>query len=119
HRAVLLRAVVVERDRPGADVHALSDLGVADVAEVMHLRSGPQARVLDLAEVTHLDAALEICARSEVRVGAAAYLVFERRALGRRVLDLAALPHRGVAQDGVGSDTRTGADRGLPFEDGA
>ena len=41
-RAVLARAVVVGGDGAGADVHALADLGVAEVAHVVLLGAAPR-----------------------------------------------------------------------------
>ena len=55
-RAVLALAVVVRRDRAGADVHVVADLGVADVAEVAHLRAAAQPRRLHLREVADVHA---------------------------------------------------------------
>ena len=114
---MLLAAVVIEGDRPRAYVHALADLRVTDVAEVVHLRAGFETRVLDLTEIAHLHAALEVGTGPEVRIRADGHLVFERRALERRVLDGAALPYRGVAQHRVRPDARARADRGLSLED--
>src|SRR3954468_21492760 len=49
-RAVLVAPVVVGGDRGGAEVRAGPDVGVADVAQVRHLRALADVRVLDLDE---------------------------------------------------------------------
>ena len=58
-RAVLGDAVVVGEDRAGPDVGALTDLGVADVAEVGHLGALADLRVLGLHEGADLAAGPE------------------------------------------------------------
>ena len=84
---------------------------------MVHLRAGFEARVLDLAEIAHLHPALEVRTGPEVRIRADGHIVLERRTFERRVLDGAALPHRGVAQHRVRPDARPRADRGLSLED--
>src|SRR5574340_1137631 len=51
HRLVLLLAVVVARDRARADVHALADDRVAEIREVVRLRSPAERGLLQLDEV--------------------------------------------------------------------
>src|ERR1700733_11032137 len=50
-RLVLADAVVVARDRAGADVRLRADRRVAEVREVVRLRAGHQVRLLGLDEV--------------------------------------------------------------------
>src|SRR5947208_10738123 len=54
HRAVLRRAVVVASDGSSTHVHAATDLGVADVREVVGLGAGAEAARLDLDEVSNM-----------------------------------------------------------------
>src|SRR5207245_11676525 len=114
--AILLDAVVVEREGARRVVDPRADLRIADVAEVVHLRAGLEARVLDLAEVPELNAALEIGSRTQMRIRPHRHLIFKRCPLEGRVLDAAALADRGVAQHGVRPDARTAADLPLPLE---
>ena len=79
--AVLARAVVVGGDRAGADVDALADLGVAEVAHVVLLRAGAEARVLELGEVADLGAAPDDAARPEVAERPDGRLVLDGRPL--------------------------------------
>ena len=62
----LRRAVVVGGDRAGADVDALADLGVAEVAHVVLLGAGAEARVLELGVVADLGATTDDAARPQV-----------------------------------------------------
>src|SRR3954466_4134826 len=96
-RPVLSHTVVVQRDHAGAYVHALADVGVSDVAEVMHLRVAPQPRVLHLAVIPHLDAGLEVGARTQMRERTDAHAILERCALEHRRFDLAVRAHGRVA----------------------
>src|SRR6185503_14684525 len=70
HGLVLRPAVVVRGDRPGTDVHVLADVGIAQVAEVLLLRPGTDAAVLDLGEVPDPAARPHLGPRSEMRVRA-------------------------------------------------
>ena len=54
--AGLLVAVVVHDDRAAAEVHAGTDVGIADIPEMSRFRSRPERRVLDLDEVADLHA---------------------------------------------------------------
>src|SRR5690606_16300805 len=62
--AMLGRAVVVARDRPGPDVHASAHLGIADIGEMVRLGAGPETARLDLDEVADVDAFAELGART-------------------------------------------------------
>src|SRR5881394_19764 len=53
-RLVLVRAVIVAGDRAGADVHVATNLGVAEVGQVVHLAALGDRRLLDLDEVADL-----------------------------------------------------------------
>ena len=107
---MLVLAVEVHGDRARADVHALADIGVAHVAEVVHLRALPETCGLHLAEIAHPDALLEVGARPEVRVRADAHIVLERGAFEHRGLDDTASADGRVPQDRVRPDTRVRAD---------
>src|SRR5690606_3418220 len=56
HGTVLVRAVVVARDRAGSDVHIRADGRVADVAQVVDLAAGGDVGLLRLDEVADLHA---------------------------------------------------------------
>ena len=66
-RAVLVLAVVVRGDRARAEVHARSDVGVADVRQVRDLRSLADLGVLDLDVGADLHARGQARPRSDVR----------------------------------------------------
>src|SRR5581483_1081646 len=67
---------VVGGDVAGCDVRVLADLGVAEIREVRHLRTGADARVLHLHERARLRSRLEngagakVTERSHERTGA-------------------------------------------------
>src|SRR5438128_7815327 len=73
-RLIFLLAVVVARDRAGADVHLLADCGVAEIGEMSGLRPGAEHRLLQLDEVTdvraftHVGAVAQVRERTEARV---------------------------------------------------
>src|SRR6266536_2944346 len=69
-RAVLVRPVVVAGDRAGADVDVSSDLGVADVGEVIGFGALTDAARLDLDEVPEVHVGGEARARPDAGVGA-------------------------------------------------
>ena len=75
-RAVLPAAVVVGGDDAGAQVAVLTDVRVADVRQVRHLRAGADVGVLDLHEGPHLRAladdraGAQICEGTDLGVGA-------------------------------------------------
>ena len=108
--AVLVHPVVVRHDRAGADVGALADLGVADVAEVGHLRALADHRVL------RLDEAADLALRAEVRAGAQVGEGADGRALADHGEQRVGADHLGagadlgVAQGGVRADHGLGAD---------
>src|SRR3954453_12644268 len=55
HGAMLVDAVVIARDRPGADVDAGAYFRVADVGEMVRFRATAQAACLHLHEVADMD----------------------------------------------------------------
>ena len=69
-RPVLVGAVVIAGDRPGADVGARAHLSVSDVGEVVRLGACAEARILDLNVVAHTGALAERCPRAQTRKGA-------------------------------------------------
>src|SRR5262249_39670028 len=58
-REVLLEAVVVAGDGPGADVRIRADLAIAEIGEVVGLRTGAEHRLLGLDEVSDVHALAE------------------------------------------------------------
>src|SRR5690606_37045946 len=69
HGAMLVRAVVVARDRARADVDAAAEGRVADVAQVIHLGAGRSPAVLHLDEVADLHLRVELRARPDAGEG--------------------------------------------------
>src|SRR5215218_9312100 len=63
---VIALGPVIRRDRAGAYIRALSNLGIPDVREVGHLYSFPEGGVLYLDERAHLRMGAEDGARPEV-----------------------------------------------------
>ena len=64
---MLRRAVVVARDRAGADVDLLADRGVAEIGEVVRLRAAAERRLLQLDEVADVRVLADVGVRPEVR----------------------------------------------------
>src|ERR1035437_2290366 len=67
YRRVLLHAVVVARDRAGADVHTCADRGVAEIRQVHRLRSGPEHGLLQLDEIADARLLADVRFVSEMR----------------------------------------------------
>src|SRR5687767_14438094 len=65
-RLVLLLAVVVAGDGPRADVDVIADGGVAEIRQVIHLRSGAERRLLQFDEVADLGALAHCRRRPEM-----------------------------------------------------
>src|SRR5437868_13863184 len=68
HGGVLVDAVEVGGHRPGADVHVLPHLGVAQVAEMVLLGARADLRLLELREVADPAARTDAAARPQVAV---------------------------------------------------
>ena len=62
-----VRAVVVARDRAGADVDVLADGRVAEVGEMIRLRPAAERRLLQLDEVADVRAFADVRSRPQVR----------------------------------------------------
>src|SRR5688500_2250260 len=91
----------VRGDRSCADVRALSDLRIADVGEMRHLRVLPDGRLLDLDERAGLRTRPEDGSRAKVTEGP-----------DRRIrADLC------IERDHVRADLSTGGDLRLPPQD--
>src|SRR5581483_10122291 len=78
-RAKLLEAVVVARDRAGANVGAGTDRAVAQIGEVIGFDAGLEARVLHLDEIADMHIAAEVGAGTQARKGTDARTVADRR----------------------------------------
>ena len=108
--AVLGEIVVVGRDRPGAEVDAAPDCGVADVGQVRNLAPLTDRGVLYLDERT--DLALGVQRRTRAQVGERADSGAAADDGQRRVGagDRRVLPHLAVDERRVGSDRRPALD---------
>ena len=61
---VLVHAVVIARDRAGADVRALADRGVAQIRQMVGLRAASQRRFLELDEIADVRAVADVGLRA-------------------------------------------------------
>ena len=102
--AVLGHAVVVGEDRAGADVGALTDLGVTDVGQVRHLGAVGDRRVLGLHERADLPGDPELRARPEVGERTDTGPVPDHRQLAVRADDAGVGADLAVLERGVGAD---------------
>ena len=64
---MLVGAIVVAGDRPGADIRALADAGVADIRQVIDLGASFKRRRLHLDEIADLGLRAELRARPQAR----------------------------------------------------
>jgi hypothetical protein len=117
-RLVLVAAVVVGRDRPGADVRTRPDLGVADVRQMGHLRALADGRLLDLDEAARLGAAGQPGLGAQVGVGADGAVVVDLRLDHVGVQDADAGADAGVDHGRMGPDDRIGPNPGAPAQRG-
>src|SRR6266545_3941799 len=60
HGLLLFLAVVIARDRAGADVHLLADGGVAEIRQMAGLGARTENRFLQLDEITDVHALAEL-----------------------------------------------------------
>ena len=70
HGPMLVRPVVVRRDRSRAEVHAGAHGRVADVGQMVGLRPAADGACLDFDEIAHVNIGSKIRARAQARVGA-------------------------------------------------
>src|SRR2546430_1556497 len=115
--AVLVRSVVIARDRAGADVDVSSHLAVADVGEVIRLGTCAYATRLDLHEVADVYPFGEARAGTDARVGADAAIRADVRVLQvAEGLDAGARADRQVFQHAIRADRHAVAEPHLAFE---
>src|SRR6187401_1224520 len=100
HRAVLAVAVVVHKDRAGADVARRADIGVAEIGEMARLGAAAHPGRLELDEVADMDILGDVGAWSNA--GA--------RADDRTLADPGALDVAKPIDADVGGDRYTGAE---------
>src|SRR5262252_6969798 len=86
-RLILLLAVVVARDRAGADVHLVADRRVAEIRKMPGFRSGAEHRLLKLDEVPDVRPLADVGAVAEVREGAEARGVGDTRVHDQAVVE--------------------------------
>ena len=63
-------AIVIARDRPGADIGARADGCIADIAEMVGLRAGFHHGFLDLDEIADVHVLLQARTGTQPRIGA-------------------------------------------------
>ncbi len=90
----LVHAVIIAGDGAGADVHRGPHVGVAHVAQVVHLAADSDLGILDFHKVSHMGIA------PHRRVGPQA----------GKGADAAVIPHQCLFDDAIGVDLRIGAD---------
>ena len=116
-RAVLVRAVVVARDRARADVHVAPDRRIADVGQVVGLRPRRDVARLHLDEIADVNVFRETRAGPYARVRADAAALADRRVFHvTERLDTGARPDRHVLHDAVGADFDTVGELNFTFE---
>src|SRR5690606_35208998 len=87
----------------GTDIDALTDLGIADIGQVVDLGTGTDHRLLGLDEVADLGLALQYCAGPQPRVGPDVTVLTDLGALQvAEGLDHAAGPDHRIADHAVG-----------------
>jgi len=64
---VLVQAIVVAGDDPGADVGALADLRIAQISQVTGLCALAQLRLLGFNKVAHMRVFADLAPRPQVR----------------------------------------------------
>src|SRR5437868_2164050 len=102
----------VDGDRASADVDALANLRVADIAEVVHLRTSADAAGFDLRVIAKRDLVLDHRAWAEMAEWANADTFAHDGALQDRKPHARARSNRGVDQVGVRPDLAVAGDAG-------
>ena len=114
---VLVDAVVITGDGASADVDVCSDVGVAEVVEVVRLGGATEANILGLNEVANVSVFADVTGWAKVRVraedGVAAYHGLVKDAA---VADEDAVAEGRVLDDRVGTDAAIGTDAGVAEE---
>ena len=103
---MLVHAVVIAGDGAGADVGLAADFGIADIAQVVRLRTRAEMRILDLDEIAH--------ARAGAELGAAAYpreRPDDAGSVGDETVDVAMGVDHGSGGKARVGNAREGADR--------
>ena len=109
-------AVVVGGDGAGPHVDVLPQLGVADVAEVVHLAAGADAGLLDLHEVAHPAVRRQLGAGAQLGVGADGAVGRHHRLTHHRIQHLHPFADAGVVDQAAGADAAAVADHRLAAE---
>ena len=110
--AVLVDAVVVGRNRAGANVGALADRGVADVREVRHFGPAAEGGVLQLDEGAHFALVADDGTRAQVGERADGCSRTDHRERAVCAAHARVLTHLAVDERRVGADHGAARDRG-------
>src|SRR5438093_11364370 len=114
---MLAIAVVIAGDRAGADVHALADPGIAEVAEMIRLGALTQLGFFHLDEIADLGRATDHRPRSQVGERPYRRVVFETSLPNHAtVLDHHSMTEDAVGNPGMGTDLAILADCRASFE---
>src|SRR5207244_11130785 len=102
---MLVSAVVIAGDRAGADVHALADPGIAEVAEMIRLGALPQLGFFHLDEIADLGRATDHRPRPQVGERPYRRVVFETSLPNHAtVLDHHSMTEDACGNPGLGAD---------------
>src|SRR6202030_2092935 len=109
------KAVVVAGDRSRPDVGARADTGIADIAQMIDLRAGLDARRLDLHEVSDLGFAGDLSARAKPGIRPDRRAGADMRALemGERMDNGAVVDRHAGTEDDIRLDQHVAADFGI------
>ena len=111
HRLVLGLAIEIARNRAGADIRALANIGVAEVAEMSDLDALADSRFLEFGMCTDVGARLNRAAGADRGVGADLdFIPQDRAADGARFQDAVTADGR-ISHDYVWPDSRSGRNR--------
>src|SRR5690606_33490577 len=118
--AVLVHAVIVAGDGAGTHVHARTDLGVADIGQMVGLRACSQHAFLNFNKIAHVRFRADLGTGSQACVGAKACVVCNGGFVDVRVgLNARAATDTCIAHDAVGADMHAVGKRHLALEHAA
>ena len=116
-RAVFDLAVVIDSDRPAADIDTTADIAVADVAEVRQFRAIADGGVLDFHIVADFDLIADDRIGPEMDEWADFTAVLDFAVMSIHELDMVVIAHLDVSHADVRADLAAFADDRIAFED--
>ena len=116
-RTVFDLAVVIDGNRPTADIDVLTDIAVPDIAEMGQFRAVTDRRVFDFHIISDFYVIADDRIGSEVDEGSDFTAIFDLAVVGVHELDMVIVAHLYIGHADIGSDVAVFADDRMALED--